>query len=55
MKVLYLIKQDLDETAKKIMDEHKKEHEVTIVDVRGNRNYDRIIDLIALSDKVISW
>lgn len=55
MKVLYLIKQELDETAKKIMDEHKKAHEVTVVDIREDKNYEKIIDIIASSDKVISW
>lgn len=55
MRILYLIKQDTDETARKIIDEHKKAHEVTVVDIRGNKDYDSIIDLIASSDKVISW
>lgn len=55
MKILYLLKQDPDETAKRILDEHKKSHEVLLVDVRKNQNYDQIIDLIASSDKVISW
>lgn len=55
MRILYLIKQDTDETARRIMDEHKKAHDVIIVDIRGNKDYDSIIDLIASSDKVISW
>lgn len=55
MKILYFLKQDLDETAKRIMDEHKKANEVTIVDTRKNKDYEQIIDLIASSDKVISW
>lgn len=54
MKILYLLKQDLDETAKRITDEHKKANEVTIVDIRKNKDYEQIIDLIASSDKVIS-
>lgn len=55
MKILYLIKQELDGTVKKIIDENKKKHDVTVVDIRKNKDYDNIIDLIALSDKVISW
>jgi galactitol-specific phosphotransferase system IIB component len=55
MKILYIIKQEPDETLKTIMDEHNKKNEVTVVDLRENKNYDRIIDLIVSSDKVISW
>lgn len=55
MKVLYLIKQEPGETVKKFMEEHKKANDVTIVDIRENKDYDRIVDLIASSDKVISW
>jgi len=55
MKILYLIKQELDETAKKIIEEHKNAHEVAIIDIKENKNYDQIVDLIANSNKVISW
>jgi hypothetical protein len=55
MKVLYLIKQDPDETLKKMMDEQKKSNEVTVVDIRENKDYGQIVDLMAQSDKVISW
>ncbi|MEW5747073.1 MAG: hypothetical protein AB1805_16715 [Nitrospirota bacterium] len=55
MKILYLVKHDADGTLKKIMDEHKKAHDVTVVDIRTDKDYNQIIDLIAGSDKVISW
>lgn len=55
MKILYFLKQDLDETAKRITDEQKKANEVTIIDIRKNKDYEQIIDLIASSDKIISW
>lgn len=55
MKILYLIKQEPDETLKKFIEEHKKTNEVAVVDIRENKNYDQIIDLITSSDKVISW
>jgi hypothetical protein len=55
MKVLYLVRQDLSETAKSFIEEHKKSNDVTVVDIRENKDYDQIIDLIAQSDKVISW
>jgi hypothetical protein len=55
MKILYIQKQDLDATAKKIMEVHKKGNDVTIVNIRENKNYGQIVDLIFSSDKIISW
>jgi len=55
MKILYIQKQDLDATAKKIMEVHKKGNDVTVVNLKENKNYDQIVDLIFSSDKVISW
>ena len=55
MNILYILKQEPDGTLTKIMDEHKKDQEVTVVDLRENKDYDQIVDLIASTDKVISW
>lgn len=55
MKVLYVVKKDLDETQKEIMEEHKKSNEVTIVDLKTDKDYNQLVDLITASDKVISW
>lgn len=55
MKILYIQKQDLDATAKKIMEVHKKGNDITVVNLKANRNYGQIVDLIFSSDKVISW
>ena len=54
MKILYIIKRDPEPTMQKIMDEHKKMGEVAVVDVRKEKDYSKIVDLIASSDKVIS-
>jgi hypothetical protein len=55
MKIVYIQKQDLDATAKKIMEVHKKGNDVTVVNLKENKNYGQIVDLIFSSDKVISW
>jgi hypothetical protein len=55
MKVLYILKQDPDSTLSAIMEEHKKTSEVTVVDLRAEKDYGRLIDLISDSEKVISW
>ncbi len=55
MKILYLIKRKPDETLKKIIKEHEKSNEVTIVNLKQDKNYDTIIDLTVSSDKIICW
>ncbi len=55
MKILYLQKQDLNATGKKIIEVHKKGNDVKVVNIQENKNYDQIVDLIFSSDKVISW
>ncbi len=55
MKILYLLRQDADATGKKIMDVHKKGNNVTVVNLRENKDYGKIVDLIFSHDKVISW
>lgn len=55
MKILYILKQDPDDTLKEIIKEHEKIGDVEIVDIREEKNYSRIVDSIESSDKVISW
>ena len=54
MKILYVLKEDPIDAVKSIMDEHKKDNDVTVVDIRKNKNYDEIIGLIEQNDKIIS-
>ncbi|MBF0463620.1 MAG: hypothetical protein HQK88_04585 [Nitrospirae bacterium] len=55
MKVLYILKQDASETAKTFIEVQKKLAEVTVVDLRKDKNYDDIIDKVVASDKIITW
>ncbi len=55
MKILHIQKNDLDQTAKKILEVHKKGNDVTVVDIRKDKDYGKIVDLIFSSDKVVSW
>ena len=55
MKIFYLLKEDPDETLKRIMKCHRETHEVTAIDLRREKDYGRIVDRIAESDLVISW
>jgi hypothetical protein len=56
MKILYILRQKkADDTVTKLIGEHKKTNQVTIININENKNYDEIVDLITSSDKVISW
>ncbi len=55
MDILYLVKQDPDETLRKILDVQMKEHRITVVDLRTQRDYGAIIDLIAANDRIVAW
>ena len=54
MKILYLITKDAGSTVNKFIEINKKSHDVTVVDINENKNYDEIVDLIETSDKVIA-
>lgn len=55
MKLLYIVKQGVDSTLKEIAETQKKEHEVEIIELNDNSDYDSIVDQIADCDRVISW
>jgi uncharacterized iron-regulated protein len=55
MKILYVLTKDLDDTEQKIVDEQKKTNEANSFDVRTEKDYDRLVDLVESSDRVISW
>ncbi len=55
MTVLYLLTKEVGVTAEKIINSQKKKADVTVIDLRENKRFGEIIDLIAASDKVIAW
>ncbi|MCL4536921.1 MAG: hypothetical protein M1610_04955 [Nitrospirae bacterium] len=56
MKVLHLLKSEPDETTRKIMEIHKAENDVKVIDLtKGDFSYESIIEDIFSYDKVISW
>ena len=54
MKILHVLGSEPEETMKKILEEQKKTNEVTVVDLSKEKDYARIVDLVAASDRVIS-
>lgn len=55
MNILCLLRKDPDATIVGILDVQKQAHAVTVVDIRKDKDYDRIIALISSSTRIISW
>ena len=55
MHLLYIVKQDRGESFQKILNEQKKEHEVEVINLQDEPDYDMILDKIESCDRVISW
>jgi hypothetical protein len=55
MKILYLLKRDRDKTLDEFLKAHAESHDVTVIDIRDDKDYEKIVEFIAISDKVISW
>lgn len=55
MNVLYLLTRELDGTGAALRREHEKDHAVAVIDLRRERDYDRVVEAIAAADRVISW
>jgi hypothetical protein len=55
MKILHIVKQEPDETVRKIIEEHSKNGVVTVIDLRQDKDYARIIGLVEASDAVLCW
>ena len=54
MKILYIVKKDLDETGKKMLEQHTKTHQVTNVKL-GDKSAEELLQLIETHDKLIMW
>lgn len=56
MKILNILIDGPDVSAELIIAEHKKQHDVEIIDLSQNGiQYDEVVDKIDQFDKVISW
>jgi hypothetical protein len=57
MKVLHLIKEYTESgAADTVIDDHKGlGHEITVLKLKDEKNYDRVVDEIFNNDKVFIW
>lgn len=54
MRILYLLREHPDKTMLEIIEAHKSSNEVSVVDLREEKDFSMLFDLIEKSDKVIS-
>ena len=55
-KILHILNDGKDELSGRIIEAHARQHEVSVVDLRGSEiSYERLVDEIFAHDKVISW
>jgi len=56
MKILNILVNGQNDDAELIINEHKTEHDVEVIDLsKGEVSYDELVDKIEQCDKVISW
>lgn len=55
MKILHITKGGTEGAAKAIIDSHAANHEVTVIDVKSDNDYARLVDLILTYDRVVTW
>ncbi|MHB8880664.1 MAG: hypothetical protein ACYC69_04025 [Thermodesulfovibrionales bacterium] len=55
MNILHIVKEELDMTTGAIIFEHEKIAQVTVIDLRENRDYEFIINMMESHDRVICW
>lgn len=55
MKILHILKTQPAESVNKIIEEHKKDNHVEVLNMSDDKNYNYIIELLEKADRVISW
>lgn len=55
MKILHILKTQPAESVKKIIEDHKKDNHVEVINISDAKDYNYIIELIEKADRVISW
>ena len=55
MKILYIVKNELDKTAEAMLEQHRKDADVTIIEMTADKDYDNIVTQVFDNDKVICW
>jgi len=54
LNVLYLLRQEPDDTASEIIGAHRESNDVTVIDLSVERDYQKILSLIEECDRVMA-
>ena len=55
MKVLHITKGKPEGAAKTIIDNQAGSHDITVVDLLQEKDYGKLLELVQVSDRVITW
>ena len=55
MKLLYILKSEVTPGQHNMLENHKKKAEVSVINLRENKNYKEIIQQVVAHDKLICW
>ena len=55
MRILYIIKEDPDQTLHTLIEENRKSHDVAVLDLRAHKGYGDVVDQIFDCDRLITW
>ncbi len=55
MKIIHILKKEPEESVKTIIQEHMKDHDVRVILLYKDKDYNAIVDLIEKADKIFSW
>ncbi|MDI6801810.1 MAG: hypothetical protein QMD01_07165 [Thermodesulfovibrionales bacterium] len=54
MKILYILKRELNETARTFLSVHRVNNDVTVIDI-NDKSAEEMLDLIETHDRLIMW
>jgi len=55
MKILYLFTRDRDATTEALVEGQKEQHQVTVLDLRTEKDFKKIVQKIEKAERIISW
>mgnify|MGYP000088429567 CR=1 FL=1 len=55
MKILYILKEEADGTLQRLLEVHRKGHELQVLKLQELQDYEHLLELLEGAEKVICW
>lgn len=55
MRILHILKTEPEDSVKKIIEEHRRYHNVDVLSLTDYKDYSMIVEFIEKADKVMVW